>query len=200
MAKKKDSLVGTIIFVAVIAIVIVGAFLIIANRGSDERVEIEAVETEAAELIDLNLDGAAYPATPREVLKLYCRLVKCLYSADLSDRETEKLVAQIRKLYSDELLYINPESEMVELAKNERDQYLDDEKVIYSYTVDSVANMDQVEDADGSRVALNMYFTIKTGSSKFDRSYERFILKQQENGRYKILGWKQITSAEFGKE
>lgn len=72
--------------------------------------------TEIQKLITKNLD-TNYPATPREVVKYYNRILECFYDDTYTDDELESLADQARKLLDDELLENNP-----------RDQYLSDLK------------------------------------------------------------------------
>ena len=111
-AKKKNSPVGTIIFTILLAAVIIGIYFAITRNKNNDTKEIPAETSEADTLIKKDLDWE-YPATPREVLKLYCRITKCLYNDDLTDDQIKKLVAQVRNLYSYELLENNAEDEQV---------------------------------------------------------------------------------------
>lgn len=188
-AKKKNGMAGTVIFVILLAAVLIGAFLFITGKRNDAKLEAEVEVSEAEELLDRNLDGSDYPATPREVVKLYGRIVKCLYNEKVTERETEKLIAQLRKLYADELLFINPENEMTTLSAAEINSFQKEKKLIYSYTVDSADTIEYITDKEGERAVIGMYFTIKDGS-EFTRSYESFVLDKNGSGRWKILGWK----------
>lgn len=188
-AKNKKGMAGTVIFVILLAAVLIGAFVLLTKKTNESKLEAEVTVSEAEEILDRNLDGSDYPVTPREVLKMYGRIVKCLYNEDVSERETEKLIAQLRKLYSDELLFINPEDEMVTLSAGEINSFRKAGNKIYSYTVDSADTIQYITDSEGERAVLNMYFMIKEGSD-FERSYESFVLEKNENGRWKILGWK----------
>ena len=64
--------------------------------------------TEIQKLITKNLD-TNYPATPREVVKYYNRILECFYDDTYTDDELESLADQARKLLDDELLENNPD-------------------------------------------------------------------------------------------
>ncbi|MBO4510790.1 MAG: hypothetical protein J5718_05545, partial [Lachnospiraceae bacterium] len=84
---KKKSPLGTIVFMVLFAAVVIGIyFAITRNKDNSSTKEIPAETSEADTLIKKDLDWE-YPATPREVLKLYCRITKCLYNDDLTDEQ-----------------------------------------------------------------------------------------------------------------
>ena len=187
--KKKNSPVGTIIFLVLLAGVVIGLFIML-TRGKDksETKEIPAESSEADTLIkkDLYFD---YPATPREVLKLYCRITKCLYNDELTDEQTKKLVQQVRLLYSTELLENNSEDDQLKYTKGEVSEYKKDKKIIYAYTIDSSNNTEYIKTVAGNTAVLKMYFTLRSGAD-MNRAYEVFSLVEDSNGRWKIAGWK----------
>ena len=188
MKKKKSSLVGTIVFLILLAAVIIGIYLKITSGKDKGAKEIPAETSEADTLIKKDL-YFEYPATPREVLKLYCRITKCLYNDDLTDEQIRKLVIQVRDLYDAELLANNDEDEQISFIKSEVAEYRKDKKTIYAYTIDSATNTNYIDTKAGKTAIIKMYFTLKAGGN-MDRAYEEFSLVEDSNGRWKIAGWK----------
>lgn len=186
-AQKKKSPAGSIVFLLLVAAVVVGIYLSV-TRKSDETKEIPVSETEAEVLIAKNLDRD-YPATAREVLKLYCRITKCMYNDELTDEQVGKLLGQLRKLYSDELLEANTEEMQLALLLGDISTYHENGMSIYNYTVDSAARTETLTTAAGKTSLINMYFTIRTGE-KMDRAYEEFSICQNAEGRWKIMAWR----------
>ena len=187
-AKKKNSPVGTIIFTILLAAVIIGIYFAITRNKNNDTKEIPAETSEADTLIKKDLDWE-YPATPREVLKLYCRITKCLYNDDLTDDQIKKLVAQVRNLYSYELLENNAEDEQVAFIKGDRDEYKKAKKTIFSYAIDSANNVEYINTKAGKTAIIKMYFTLQAGAN-MDRAFEEFSLVEETDGKWKIAAWK----------
>jgi len=197
-AKKKSSPVGTIIFVVILAALIIGIYLMITRSRKDDTSEIPAELTEAETLIKKDL-YSDYPATPREVLKLYCRLTKCLYNDELTDDQIKKLVQQVRLLYSSELLANNSEEDQIALIKGDIAEYRKENKIIYSYTIDTSANSETIDTKAGKTTLIKLYFTLRSGSA-MARAYEEFSLYLGSDSRWRIAGWRTTDEQSWGNE
>ena len=187
--KKKNGPLGTIIFMVLFAAVVIGIYFAITRGKNTETKEIPAESSEADTLIKKDLDWE-YPATPREVLKLYCRITKCLYNDDLTDEQIKKLVSQVRNLYSFDLLENNAEDEQIAFIKGDRVEYKKDKKTIFSFAIDSANNIEYIDTKAGKTALIKMYFTLKAGAN-MDRSFEEFSLIRQDDGKWKIAAWRQ---------
>ena len=194
--KKKNSPVGTIIFCVLLAGVIIGLYVMLTRNNEETKAEIPVESSEADTLIKRDLDWD-YPATPREVVKLYARITKCLYNDELTDEQMEKLVKQVRNLYSYDLLENNAEDEMLAFIKGEIAEYRKEGKVIYSYTIDSANNVTTIKTKAGNTSLIKMYFTLKAGA-RMDRAFEEFSLIEEASGRWKIVGWRQADEKSLG--
>ncbi len=187
--KKKNGPLGTIIFMVLFAAVVIGIYFAITRGKNTDTKEIPAETSEADALIKKDLDWE-YPATPREVLKLYCRITKCLYNDDLTDEQIKKLVSQVRNLYSFDLLENNAEDEQIAFIKGDRVEYKKDKKTIFSFAIDSASNIEYIDTKAGKTALIKMYFTLKAGAN-MERSFEEFSLIQQDDGKWKIAAWRQ---------
>ena len=193
MAKtdKKSGIAGTIVFVALAAIVIFGIYLSLTRDKNKGKFEANVDTSEASNLIAKDLKNS-YPGTAREVMKLYCRITQCLYSDELSDDEIDKLIDQLRMLYAKDLLAENDRTMMIGLARGEIKHYNSNKMTINSYNVEESGEIEMFRDETPQRAIVDIYFTIKNDNDKsFDRAYEEFVLIE-EDSKWKILGWRQI--------
>ena len=187
--KKKKGPLGTIVFMVLFAAVVIGIyFAITRNKDNSSTKEIPAETSEADTLIKKDLDWE-YPATAREVLKLYCRITKCLYNDDLTDDQIKKLVSQVRNLYSFDLLENNAEDEQIAFIKGDRAEYKKDKKTIFGFAIDSANNIEYIDTKAGKTAVIKMYFTLKAGA-QMDRAYEEFSLIEETSGKWKIAAWR----------
>ena len=123
------------------------------------------------------------------MLKLYCRITKCLYNDDLTDEQIKKLVSQVRNLYSFDLLENNAEDEQIAFIKGDSAEYKKDKKTIFSFAIDSASNIEYIDTKAGKTALIKMYFTLKAGAN-MDRSFEEFSLIRQDDGKWKIAAWR----------
>ena len=189
--KKKNSVTGTILFLVFLAALIVGIYMSITRGKNTTSAEVDVKVSDAEKLISRNLDSD-YPATVREVMVYYSKITKCLYSDELSDGQVIELVDKIRALYSDELLEKNDRTEMIGLVRGEIKDYKNRKMAIQSYNVAESGEITYYRNETPQRAIINIYFTIKQDGAEntFVRAYEEFVLNQDSDGKWKILGWR----------
>ena len=132
-----------VIIIVVCVCVILGGYYYLTNRNNAKEEE-NITLTEIQELTTKNLDKN-FPATPREVVKLYNRIITCFYNDEYTDDELYDLGDQARKLFDDELLENNPRDEYFKNLKEDISEYHDKNKTIASSAVDS--SMKSTEDS-----------------------------------------------------
>lgn len=188
--KKKSGIAGTIVFVALAALFVIGIYMSLTRNKNEGKLEADVQISEASNLIAKDLKNS-YPGTAREVMKLYCRITQCLYSDDLSDKEIEDLIDQLRMLYADELLAENDRDTMIGLARGEIKHYNSNTMTINSYNVEESGEITYFRNENPPRALIDVYFTIKNDKAKsFERAYEEFVLIEDDNSHWKILGWR----------
>lgn len=186
-SSKKNSVV-TVITMIMIGCVIVGTFAYLYNREDKEKAEPEIVQTEAQKLLEKDLEST-YPATPREVVKLYSRFSMCIHNDELTDEEFKKLGEKVRILYDKELLEANPSEEYLMNLATEVAEYRKSEREIKSYSIDSGDNIITWKE-DGEEFArLLATYSMREGK-EYNVVCHEFLLRKDEAGLYKILGWR----------
>lgn len=179
--KKK----GRVIILAFICIaVIVGVFWQI-NRSREASVEDMVELTEVQKVITKDLDKN-YPETPREVVKTYNRIISCFYGEEYTDEELEDLGNQARKLFDQELLENNPEDAYFGALKADIADYKEHSKTIVSTSVCD-SNDVKFQKVDGDECAyVNASYFINE-DKKYSRTYQTYVLRKDEDGKWKIL-------------
>lgn len=191
--KKKGTL-KTFLVMLILAAGILAGYYVINNRA-EEKVEAQYVETEKDKMLAKNIE-ADYPATPREVVKLYSRILKCIYNETLTEKETEKLMKQARLLYDEELLLENPEQDNLNALNEERKQYETEKKTISSVALEKADSVITWTDAGKEYASIVVCYTVKENVT-YTRTYEKFLLRRDSEGRYKILGWGMAEEADM---
>ncbi len=190
----KRTIVKVVIGVLLIAIVVGGYFGFTRYRQSfsgEESVELTAVQ----KVITKNLDSS-YPATPREVVKFYNRILACFYNESYSETELYALGDQARELFDEELLANNPRDQYFADLQAEIDDYHDAKRVI---TNSGVCDTNDVtfQTVDGRECAYVSASYFVGEESGYSRTYEMYVLRKDEAGRWKILAYYQIDEDAF---
>lgn len=171
---------------------ICGAFYYITSKSKNSAQDNEEL-TVVQKIITKDIE-ADYPATPREVVKLYNKIITCYYSAEFEEGEFDQLVDQAFLLFDDELVKNNPKENYVAALKNEIDEYKGKDKVISQSAVCSSNDVIYRKDKDNSEVAyVNTSYFIKEGKS-YTRTYEQYVLRKDDDGNWKILGYYQLEA------
>ncbi len=185
--------VKTIRTVGVIGLLIVLALVYynyLNNKAGDRFSNTQPTEIE--KLKNYNFE-AEYPKTVRDVVKLHCRYLKCLYNGGLDDKEIETLNSQMRMLYDKDLLAYNKEDVQLQSFKNEIAAYRDTTTSITSYTMSAANDVVYytIEDVEYAKIDVTVNTKVKTTGEK---TYEEYVLAKDSNDRWKILGWRVVEA------
>ena len=188
MKKKQNSNVKNVIILVVLVVLVVGYFIYLSNKtptSTEEDIKLTAIQ----EVTTRNLDND-YPPTPKEVVKYYSDIMKCLYSDNgFTDEEFEAMADKMLALYDDELLEINPRDFYLVNLKADIDSFKEDNKAIISYTPS--ASTDVETSTINGRECAKLYCTYKIRvGTDYIKSKEVYELRKDSDGHWKILGFK----------
>ena len=179
--------------IVILAIVIVAAictaFYIVNNNSKKESAK-EAELTEIQKITTRNMEKD-YPATPREVIKFYNRIVKCYYGRQYSDDELEQLADQALSMFDDYLLKKNQKESYIESVKSDAAQYEEDNKSISQTDVCDSNDVKYMTDNGDDIAYVTASYFIKTGSS-YTKTYQEYVLRKDDDGDWKILTFYKI--------
>lgn len=166
--------------------VVVGVYYTMSNRTlSEEDVEVTAVK----EVILRNLDNN-YPPTPKEVVKYYSDITKCLHNDTYTEEEFTQMADKMLALYDDELLAQNDRDTYLVTLKNDVEDFRTAGYSILSYTISNSTDVEYSKIDDREYAKLYCNYSVRTGT-KYSTSQEVYELrKDTETGHWKILGFK----------
>ena len=171
---------GIVILTIALIAAICGSFYVV-NDKSKRANQKEKVLTEVQRITTKDLDKN-YPQTPREVVKLYNRIVKCYYGMQYSDEELDALTDQALKLFDDELA-----------ANNPKDTYKEQGITLAQTGVCDSNDVKYVTD-NGSKIAyVKASYFMKEGSS-YSKTYQEYVLRQDKEGCWRILTFYKIAA------
>ena len=180
-----------IIAIACVCLICMGYFYFAQGNVTSEK---ELTDIEKVLVKDLRRD---YPKTPREVVKFYNRIIKCYYGEDLTQKEVEQMADQMLCILDDELLLVNPRTSYIASVQSDIEQYKIQKKHVVSTDVCDSNDVEYLDDKkEGTNQVdklayVNASYFINT-NGKFTNTYQQFVLRQDDDGRWKILTFYEV--------
>jgi hypothetical protein len=187
LSKRNSTTIG---FMTLFAIVILVFYYYWTART--EPVSETSVEelTEYQQIMNVDLEKN-YPATPREVVKLFGRIIKFLYNSP-KEEEIKPLALKIRKLYDPEFLADNPEDDYLNDLYSDIASWKEQNRKITNYLLVN-EDLEQDSEINGVRYSVKyISYTIKE-KGKFTETW-KVLLRQDESDRWKIVGWEFVPA------
>lgn len=174
-----------IVVVALLCVALIcGGFFLLKNRASETK---EEDLTKVQKIITRNLDQD-YPATPREVVKFYNRIVTSYYEGEYTADEFDALTDQALALFDKELAENNPKSTYEQQVKDSVENYKTRKRSISTTSVCDSRDVVYLTDPDtGDEIAyVTASYFVKENNS-YDRTYQEYVLRRDEDEHWKIL-------------
>ena len=171
----------------VLALGVLAYFYVINNRMKVIEEDVAKI-TPVQELLVRDL-SENYPATPKEVVKLYSEITKCFYGEDYTEDELNSLATMSRQLFDDELVANQSDDSYIRALKGEIATYKKANRIISSYSVSSSADVQYYNYQDDEWAQLIAMYSIRTGG-KVEPSKERYLLRKDTEGHWKIYGFR----------
>lgn len=187
MKKKKTNTFAPLILLMVIAVL--GYYTYLSSHSKTQQ-EKAPVKTDKENLLDYNLEED-YPRTVRETVKLYCKYTKLAYSGKCSDEDLYKINLKMRELLDDELLELNSTDKQLQGLKFDIALYEEKKQKFVSYTLEEASMIQYNTENDKEYAKTKVTFNITVGMSAATVDQE-YLLRKDDQGRWKILGWNNI--------
>ncbi|MBE5951461.1 MAG: hypothetical protein E7260_07680 [Lachnospiraceae bacterium] len=185
--KGKDTA-KMIVTLCLVGLVLVGLYYLLHKNEGDKEGKKNQTSTEAQLLLDKDYERN-YPATVREVVNQFSRISKCLYNEKISDAELEALVIQMRLLCDEEFLEENPVLMHIESMKKEVSDAQKNNYQMVRYEVDKLSSAKEWTAGEEKFASIYVCVTMKN-NTQIEKSYEEFLLREDEKERWKIVGWR----------
>lgn len=182
---KKNNTRNTIIGLVILGVAVLVIFLLAINTPDKEADTVQI--TEATKQLAKNYD-TAYPSTPRTVVSEYAEITKCFYASDTTEDQIKELAEQMRQLFDDELVANQSFDDFYDALRSEIAIYRDKNKIISSYSVSSSTDVKYDTNEYGSMATLYLSMNVRE-DGVINTIKEQFILRQDQDGHWKILGW-----------
>lgn len=174
------------VIIAIILAALVGGFYFyVSNVGkNDEEVVVSAVQ----DVLLRNLEND-YPSTPRELIRYYGDITKCLYNEKYTEEQLAQMADKMLALYDDELAENNPRDQYLVELKEDVKEFADKNYTIVSYTTSSSTDVEEYTHEGRKCASLYCIYSIKSGAD-YVSSKQVFVLRKESgSGHWKILGF-----------
>ena len=191
---KNSRKILVILIVVLFVSAILGLFIYVNNKPQSGNVEDDVVISNVDNVVLRNLD-INYPPTPKEVLKYYSEITMCFYEENLSEEDLVRLAQTARKLYDAELCADVTEEEYLASLREDILEFNSLGIVVSGYTVSASTDVEEFV-VDGRECArLYVTYRLRQGT-EYIYSNEVFIMRKDEDGHWKILGWELLEEEE----
>ncbi|MCM1027549.1 MAG: hypothetical protein NC432_14045 [Roseburia sp.] len=192
----KKSTIAVVVILLVAVVGVVGVFAILTGKARSE--SLEAIMTPVQKVLATDLDRD-YPGTVKEVVKLYTEIEKCFYNEECTEEEIEQLGMMARKLYDDELLEANDVDLYLIRLKEDISTFKKAKRRLNSVAVASAANVDTFTEDGYSFARIYCGYTVREGNNASVSASRVFLLRRDENRRWKIYGWESADKVSPGE-
>ncbi len=189
--KRKATGKKGIIITIVLLVLVVGYFYYLSNRPvsqPEEAVsEIEVMTaTQRVLARDLSIN---YPPTPREVVKYYSEITQCFYNEEITDEDIYALGMKARELFDAELAANQTEADYIDSLKFDIQDFRNKNRTIANYEPSSSLDVETFSEDGYEWARLYCNYGVKQGEILYNSNMV-FMLRKDEDGHYKIYGWK----------
>ena len=179
----KSAIMKSIVLLALGAVVVVGLyFMFVGSKKSpeEEQYNLTAVD----EITTTNLEKN-YPENPRMVVDLYAKTMQVLYKEEYTEGQQDKMLYVLKGIMDDELL-----EKQVDFSRSMKNEISERKEGDYSISNYLVQNTEpEVVTVSGKKMCnVQCLFSLRKGTSTV-ANYYQFILRQDDDKRWKILGW-----------
>lgn len=184
---KKSSGIKIVVIGVILAALVIGYFYYVTNKGVESKKEDEAQSTliQAVLLRDLE---KSYPPSPKEVVKYFSEISRCFYNEKYAEDELQELAMKIEGIYDDELLANQTKEQYLEDLKSDIAEMKSYDRSISSYEVSASTDVEYFTKDGDSCARLYCTYNIRQ-KSEILQSRLVFILRQDADKHWKILGW-----------
>ena len=183
---KKSGGVKIVIIGIVLAVLVVGYFFYLSNKGKEKQEEVvESTQVQIVLMRDLDKN---YPPTPKEVVKYFSEISRCFYNESYTDDELYELAMKIQGLYDEELIANKTEEQYLEDLKSDIVEMKSNDRSISSYELSASTDVEEFYENGYSCARLYCTYNIRQGTQIYG-SRVVFVLRKDEDGHWKIFGW-----------
>ena len=186
--KKKVGI--TIVAILCIALICVGYYFLKKEGTASEN---EAL-TKVQKITTLDLEKE-YPETPREVVKLYNKIISAFHQEEYTQEELEKMCQVAYELMDDELQANNPfDSYLISVQADVELYEARKKEIVQTDVCDSNDVLYKTDSATGEDLAYVSASYFVREDKEYTNTYQMYVMVKDEDGKWKIKVYYQIEA------
>ena len=140
-----------------------------------------------------------YPASVREVVKYYYKVLRAMFNGEATDKQVVQLIDKERTLFDKELLKKNEYSEFVKGRNEELKQYKKSGVKLLKFVIQDNDEVKywQNNKAEMASIKAHIYMT---GKKAYKDIYQEYVLRKDSKGRWKILSWSNTSDKDIEED
>jgi hypothetical protein len=180
------------VILTLVTLLIIGAYYYCSRIEKDNNEKI-TTNNEITRITSKDLE-LNYPSTPKAVVTYYSEIISVIYKIDMNDEELEKVASQMRGLFDEELLLLNSHNAYIDNLKLELELYQEAERYISGYKIENGYNIEYITYKDEDYAKVDVLYYLREGK-ELKYIYEEYTLREDEDGKWKILFWELTDSS-----
>ena len=175
--------------VVAISVVIVLSYVAYEKKQSEKAVQSEekTAISEIDNIIMKNLEEE-YPASVREVVKYYYKVLQSMFNGEASEKQIVKLIDKERALFDDELLKKNEYSEFVKGRNAEIKQYKRKKIKLLKFVIQDSDETKYWQNNKAEMASIKGHIHM-TGTKSYTDIHQEYVFRKDDEGKWKILSW-----------
>ncbi len=185
---KKINTKSFTMIILVLVIAGLGFYTYLINQTKKQQKTV--YKTEAQQLLEYDFEEN-YPKTVRETVRLHCKYLKNVYNRKFGKEDLSVVNSNIRKLFDEELLTYNPEEQQLQELKKDIALYKEKKQKFVSYSLEESSQVEYntEEEKEYAKITATLNITVDSVAVFVEQEY---LLRKDESGRWKILGWQSV--------
>ena len=186
MNGTKSAVIKSVVLIFFAALIVLGMYLLLTrNKEKEPKYDESYALSSVDEITTTNLDKN-YPADPKKVVELYAKTMQILYRETYSADQELKMITVLSGLMDDELLA--NQANFTQSMRNEVQERKKEDYSISNYVV-LTKDIDETT-VDGRKMChVDLMYSLRKGTSGTSILKYRYVMRQDDAGNWKIMGW-----------
>ncbi|MGN0378414.1 MAG: DUF6715 family protein [Butyrivibrio sp.] len=177
------------LIITLLAALAVSYYIYLSNRDTDKSNGKEKETSVATAVLQRDMEKN-YPGSPRAVVTYFADIQKLIYKNDFDDDEFIGLAQHMLATYDDELLEKNPYELFIENLKTEISTYKSEKQYISQYIVEDGYGIELTNFKGDEYAEVDVKYYVRNDTQKQTIAiYEKYTLRKDSKGQWKILYW-----------
>ena len=186
MNSTKSAIIKSVVMIFFAALIVLGMYILLTRNKEKEPKYDESYTLSSVDEITTTDLEKSYPANPKKVVELYAKTMQVLYRETYSADQQLKMINVLAGLMDDELLA--NQGNFTQSMRNEVEERKKEDYSISNYVV-LTKDIDEAT-VDGRKMChVDLMYSLRKGTSGTSILKYRYVMRQDNEGRWKIMGW-----------